>query len=344
MAPFLQYRVTIMRLRVFRMAMFFLVVFSILTSESFRAWAGGSCTSCGGSGDREHLEDVVDETFNALTEIEKLHPLTLFDGSVVSAELLRDRLREAYAPPREIHLIYSKNDADCPLRDDTKTCVDFLSVPSQKQLSIDMGRLNRHHQKGSKYDREYIRRQLIHEAFRMADVDDRNYQYSKDLDLLVDQYVHNSKNIDWFLDRPLPCAPRSGGISRTERLALEAQEAARRVNPGPIGVGDLIGKRFVIPHYNGVFFEFRQEGPFLFASEFFQDGKPYGGYNDLFCGRANSVDLNKQFRCSNSSNETYGDLYVDVEIKKSDGAPLYLDLFLGPHIGARPGWIEQSKE
>jgi hypothetical protein len=283
-----------------------------------------------------NYEDIAEDAFEALIDVEQRHPLTLLDGTIVSAKALRDAVEDALAQ-HDIKIFNTQSDRECPLKDDTHTCVDFLSVPSEKRLSVDQGRVKRHH-----YDRQRLTQQMIHEAFRMAQLDDRNYQYSRDLANLVESYRYNGKNIDWFLNRPVPCASGIGSnetTSQIEKLSLEAQRAARVVATGPIRVDDLIGQKFLAPFSEGLHFEFTQDGPFLVANERFGDGKPYGIYNDLICGRVDSIDLNQKFKCSGATSKIYGDVYLDVEVKKPQGAPLYLDLFLGPHVGARPGWV-----
>lgn len=124
---------------------------------------------------------------------------------------------------------------------------------------------------------------------------------------------------------------------------LEAQKVAHRVEMGPVQVMDLIGSRFYSPSMGNVHFEFSQEGHFLVANERFGDGKPYGIYNDLVCGRINTIYINHKFRCSGATSKIFGDVYVDVDVRKPENAPLYMDLFLGPNVGSRPGWVREAE-
>lgn len=142
---------------------------------------GGTCTSCGGSGDRMELYDIAVDAFGVLLTIQKLRPIVLPDGTRCDVEKLFHAITDAL-DQHDLIVVDSQSDQECPLKDDTGTCVEFLSVPATGQLSVDIGRLRRH-----RSDQAHLRRQMIHEAFRMAREDDWLYQDSRRLEELVEE-------------------------------------------------------------------------------------------------------------------------------------------------------------
>ena len=153
----------------------FLVVPLLFLSWEVRGTEGGCTSSCGGSDARIALMDLTVDTFTSLLKMSQDGKITMNDGHVVNVQKLYDKLTSAlnkYEPK----LVHSSNDQDCPLLDDSQSCVEFLSNPKTGELKVDIDRLYRH-----QADRSLLRRQMIHEGFRMARENDKLYQYSRQL-------------------------------------------------------------------------------------------------------------------------------------------------------------------
>lgn len=142
------------------------------------AWAEGGCTgSCGGDSYRIPLEDLAVDTFDALARQVAATPVQVEGKNFGAAEV--DSLREELLGSirkNEIRIFSSSSDFACPLKDNTGTCVTFLTETEGKQLSVDVGRLQR-----MGFDVGTMQRLLVHEAFRLKKEEDRNFQYSRRL-------------------------------------------------------------------------------------------------------------------------------------------------------------------
>ena len=77
----------------------------------------------------------------------------------------------------------------CPLKDDSGSCVDFLSKPDEKLIEVDVNAL-----KGRSKDE--IRRKLFHRGIPLGSRPDPMDQYSNELNSIVERYLNDIQQID----------------------------------------------------------------------------------------------------------------------------------------------------
>lgn len=220
--------------RLSHLAICFLLLL-ISTTSFAQKFAGTGCSNCtGGDEDRMMLDDLAVDAFKNLIFLENQRQRENKDVSVydlrtgarkkISIKDLSTALTTSI-DQHEMIVHNTANDGDqcrfdkdgitlidgvthqehhvsdestCPLKDNTGTSVEFLSDVDTQQMSVDVGRLARH-----KHDPQHLRRQMIHEAFRLSRLDDWVYQSSRQLEKIVETTECGCKTpdqIDQLLD------------------------------------------------------------------------------------------------------------------------------------------------
>ena len=126
---------------------------------------------------------IAVDTFDALLESQKKGPIHLKHCQAPDLKKLSRALLESIRR-NDILVKNSDSDKECPLKDDSGDCVEFLTMPDKKQISVDIDRLIRHMNgagldAAERYSR--IQERLLHEAYWLAKLDDTNGQCSRGL-------------------------------------------------------------------------------------------------------------------------------------------------------------------
>ena len=314
----------------------------------------------GGNGDRKDLMKLATKIFDVLGQIEPYHSLVTPDGKVIAAKKLcimhfRPLLKMKSMSYYTLPLVNPTR--DCPLKDFTGSCVEFLSDADAKKLSVDMGRLQAHLDQiaqktkelsaTSPYSQEsndrkamrltfahdeYLRMQLIHEAMRLAQVEDRNYEYSEYLGgeaSIFEQFTHG-QSISFFMETADPCLDSTKKKSDLtadcdERYPLPKNITVEPADEKEISVKDLIGAHFYDTHTDGNYFTFTTDGQGgLLASERYgRQEQIYPGF-DLFLWQDHRyINATSMITCI-PKDPTYKGHYVQISAFKFPGAPLFL--------------------
>lgn len=308
--------------------MFRSVIIILSVSFAFKSAPANAGTNHGGggSGTRKYFFDLASEAFQTLEKIEIFHALVMHDGQIVSAKELSKALFDAMAENDIV--IYEAFAKTCHLKDFTGTCVEFLSDPGQRQLSIDVGRLSKYfkdHNLGLKSQQNtFIRRMLIHEAFRMARKPDPNFKYSDRLELIFDQFKNNGR-IDFLLDETDPCWSRQTFKIECNPKRMFDREADTQQDRSTISLRDLVGTPFylvdnILIVNTRMTFEIVGKNLFAYRAEGFEKF-PYPT-NVYDCGMADSIQIAKRFRCVNPN----GLNHFDIDVRKPEAASSYIYL------------------
>jgi hypothetical protein len=164
--------------------------------------AGGSCSSCAGDENRAPLYDLAVKGFTALLAIDQKQPIYVskLDPQTGKTVQFRVPVLDLYSKfvdavqnnNRQIRMVHSRHGDKC-LKDDSGTCVEFLSDPNTHQMTVDVDLLKEQDKPLDDPKRLHsLMRLMFHEALRLAGKDDWMYQYSGQLASLADGSFHNT--------------------------------------------------------------------------------------------------------------------------------------------------------
>ncbi|MCK6597939.1 MAG: hypothetical protein L6Q37_06205, partial [Bdellovibrionaceae bacterium] len=193
----------------------------------------------------------------------------------------------------------------------------------------------------NKFDQDrYFIQQMIHESFRMAEEDDRNYRYSDYLTSLYVSFYYGGQQVESFLEEPDLCL---NSKTQHENCLLRKvfPLANHKPSDGSKGVlNDLVGAKFYKIEADGnTYITFRVKGSKLLAYQEYLDNKQ-DEITSYDCGPLKFVNANSLHCKLIYQGIPQTDLYFQIYLRKPRGAPAFLKVFIGGGVGYRTGWVK----